>query len=136
MDINSVVAENKGAGVLVVPTPGGQDRGSTEHLVKPVATVTETVNGAMEDKALQARQQSNNVVSQEDAAKYAKEIQVRLDQMGSNLQFAVDDKTDSVVFQLTSKDDGRVIRQIPSEDVLELRSRFDDLLGMMFDKRV
>jgi len=134
MDINnSVVRENQGAGVLAVPSPVG-DRSAEQ--VKPVSSVKDTSNGAMDEKSLQARQQSKDVVNREDASRYAEEIQARLDKMGSNLQFSVDDKTDSIVFKLTSKENGEVIRQIPSEDILELRRKFDDLLGLIFDKRV
>lgn len=135
MDINSVASESKGAGVLVVPSPGGQ-RSDAAVQVKPVVQVADTANGAMEKKSLQARQQSREVVSREEAARYAEEIQTRLDKMGSNLQFSVDEKTESVVFKFTSKEDGEVIRQIPSEDILNLRSKLDELLGLIFDKRV
>ncbi|MDH3393285.1 MAG: flagellar protein FlaG, partial [Desulfobulbaceae bacterium] len=79
---------------------------------------------------------SQEIVAREDANRYAEEIQGRLDKMGSNLQFSVDEKTESVVFKFTSKTDGEVIRQIPSEKILELRSKLDDLLGLIFDKRV
>jgi len=135
MDINNVATESKSASVLVVPTPGGQ-RSDSAVQVKPVVSVADTANGAMGKKSLQSRQQSREVVNRDEAARYAEEIQTRLDKMGSNLQFSVDDKTESVVFKFTSKEDGEVIRQIPSEEILNLRSKLDELLGLIFDKRV
>ncbi len=135
MDINSVATESKSAGSVVVPSPAGQVTGAVEQ-VKPVSSVANTDNGSMEDKSLQARQQGKEIINLEDAARYAEEIQGRLDKMGSNLQFSVDEKTESVVFKFTSKTDGEVIRQIPSEQILELRGKLDDLLGLIFDRRV
>ena len=135
MDINSVVMENKGAAVPEAPTPVGQERGLAEQ-VKPVAPVAETANDAMEENSLQAREQGREVVKREEASRYAKEIQERLDRMGSNLHFSVDEKTESFVYKFTSKEDGEVIRQIPSEDILALRSKFDELLGLIFDELV
>ena len=136
MNINSVVTESKGAGVVATPSPAVSQGQGGVGLVKPVVSTTDSANGGMGKESLDARQRSQEIVAREDANRYAEEIQGRLDKMGSNLQFSVDEKTESVVFKFTSKTDGEVIRQIPSEKILELRSKLDDLLGLIFDKRV
>lgn len=136
MNINSVATENKGAGVLVVSPPAAGQGDAAVSQVKYVVSVSDSGNQSMDENSLRTRQQSREVVNREEASRYAEEIQARLDKMGSNLQFSVDEKTESVVFQFTSKEDGEVIRQIPSEKILELRGKLDDLLGLIFDKRV
>ena len=51
---------------------------------------------------------------------------------GRALSFEVDDEDKDLI--VTVKDnDGEVIRQIPSEEVLELRKRLDDLVGVFMD---
>lgn len=134
MDINNVVMENK-AGVPVVPASVGQGVVHAE-LVKPVSSVDYSANGSMDEQSLESRQQGRGIVSREEAAKYAEEIQGRLDKMGSNLLFSVDEETESIVYQFTSKENGEVLRQFPSDEILELRRKLDDLLGIIFDKLV
>lgn len=134
IDANSVMTGNKGIDVVV---PVHVNRGEkTAEQVKPAATVADTANEAMGEKSLQARQQSKEVVSLKEANRRAKEIQSKLDKMGSNLQFVVDEDTESIVYKFTSKESGEVVRQIPSEEILELRSKLDDLLGLIFDQKV
>jgi flagellar protein FlaG len=53
-----------------------------------------------------------------------------------NLKFSVDDKSDSIVVQVVEIGTGKLIRQIPSEEVLRLRQRISDLLGMIYDREM
>lgn len=53
-----------------------------------------------------------------------------------NLKFSVDDKSNTVVVQVIEKNSGRLIRQIPSQEILKLRQRISDLLGMIYDKEM
>jgi flagellar protein FlaG len=53
-----------------------------------------------------------------------------------NLKFSVDAKSDSIVVQVVEIGTGKLIRQIPSEEVLRLRQRISDLLGMIYDREM
>jgi flagellar protein FlaG len=53
-----------------------------------------------------------------------------------NLKFSVDDKSDSIVVQVVETGTGKLIRQIPAEEVLRLRQRISDLLGMIYDREM
>jgi len=53
-----------------------------------------------------------------------------------SLSFSVDEGTDSVVVQVVDSTSGKVIRQIPPDELLALRKRFEDLAGMLVDQRV
>jgi flagellar protein FlaG len=53
-----------------------------------------------------------------------------------DLKFSVDDKSNAIVVQLFEKGTGKLIRQIPSEEVLRLKQRISDLLGMIYDTKV
>jgi flagellar protein FlaG len=53
-----------------------------------------------------------------------------------NLKFSVDAKSNDIVVQLFDKGTGELIRQIPSEDVLKLRQKISDLLGILYDKQM
>ncbi len=66
----------------------------------------------------------------------AKEIQDRLDAIGGNLQLGLgtDKESSSIVARITEKKTGQVVRQIPSEELLELEQKLKDLTGMLFDE--
>jgi len=53
-----------------------------------------------------------------------------------NLKFSVDDRSNTVVVQVIEKSSGKLIRQIPSQEILKLRQRISDLLGMIYDKEM
>lgn len=59
-------------------------------------------------------------------------------------KFHIDEQTSSSVVVVTDKETNEVIRQIPSEEVLELASKIDELqeqifgqpLGVLFDQKI
>jgi flagellar protein FlaG len=63
-------------------------------------------------------------------------IQEKMEAMGSNLKFSLkaDSTTDDIVVQVTDRQSGEVVRQIPAEEVLEIRAKLDDLVGLLFDQ--
>jgi len=50
------------------------------------------------------------------------------------ISFAVDDNSGKVVVRVTDTRTGEVIRQIPSEEFLEMISRVQEALGLFFDE--
>jgi flagellar protein FlaG len=54
-------------------------------------------------------------------------------QMNSQIRFQVDDKTGQVIVKIINKDTKEVIRQIPSEEMVKLASRAEDLRGLIFN---
>jgi flagellar protein FlaG len=52
-----------------------------------------------------------------------------------HLKIRVDRQTGGTIVKVVSKQDGRTIRQIPSEDLLRLRSRMHEMIGIIFDKK-
>jgi flagellar protein FlaG len=54
----------------------------------------------------------------------------------SSLKFHVDEATGQVVVEVIAEEDGRVVREIPSEALLDLESRIDETTGVLFSKDV
>lgn len=52
------------------------------------------------------------------------------------LQFTRYEDTDEIVFQVTDAETGTVVRQIPSEEMLALARRLDELHGLLFKEKV
>lgn len=51
-----------------------------------------------------------------------------------NIDFVLDDETNSTVIKIIDRDSGEMIRQIPSEQMLDLRSHLKELVGLIFDQ--
>ncbi len=51
------------------------------------------------------------------------------------LKHEINDKTKEVIVKVISGDSGELIRQIPSEEVVALRERLSDLIGVLFRGR-
>jgi len=70
----------------------------------------------------------------EEMNKAVNEANDLLKQMNNNkLEFRVDRKTKETVVQIVDKTNGKVIKQIPPEDVLKFRERLNELVGILFD---
>jgi len=50
------------------------------------------------------------------------------------LAFAVDDQSGQMFVMIRDAENGTVIKQIPSEELLRLKERLGELVGVLFDK--
>ncbi|MBU0486123.1 MAG: flagellar protein FlaG [Proteobacteria bacterium] len=142
MDINTN-AEVKGFGVVPAPSVVREER--IKPQVAPVQNMDDSAKVALDEKALHgskvqgSKPKSNGekgAASAEDIARYVGEIQERLQSMGSRLSLALDKDSNSIVVQVTDRETGELIRQIPSEQMMELKSKLEDLVGMLLDQKV
>ncbi|WP_306092911.1 flagellar protein FlaG [Pseudomonas sp. SCB32] len=93
-----------------------------------------------------ARSDSAAPEAQQDAASRAQDQRGQLDtavasiqsyaqSVTRNLNFSIDDSTGDVVVKVIDGESGKVVRQIPSEEVLKLAARLDDMRSLMFEAR-
>ncbi len=54
----------------------------------------------------------------------------------NHLLFSVDEQTDQVMVKVTNKESGEVIREIPSQEFLDLAAKFEQMVGLMFDIKI
>ena len=104
--------------------------------VRPVEANAEPAQNALDDQRL--RRESNQAkgrLSEAEMQKVLNDVQDRLDMMGTNLQFSMDKTAKEMVVKVTNTKSGEVIRQIPSEDVIKLRKKLEELTGLLFDKK-
>ncbi|MBN2126355.1 MAG: flagellar protein FlaG [Deltaproteobacteria bacterium] len=52
------------------------------------------------------------------------------------LKIQVHEDSGNIVVKVISKEDGKVIREIPSEEMLNLASRMEAVMGVLFDENV
>ncbi len=53
-----------------------------------------------------------------------------------NIDFSQDDQSGSLVIRIIDRDSGEVIRQIPPDEILSLRSHLKELLSEGFDETI
>lgn len=64
--------------------------------------------------------------------KVASEIQIHLKRLNTELRLEVDSRSKKVVVKIIDPDNGQVIRQVPSEEMLEISKRMDEIIGVLF----
>ena len=55
------------------------------------------------------------------------------EQANVGVRYRVDQSTDDLVISLVNRDTKEVIRQIPPDQILQMRQRLEELMGVMFD---
>lgn len=101
-----------------------QKNEQAEKSVSAITTATdETQANTPEPHAQEHKQKVSNAV---------KEISSFFQMAQSSLQFSLDEVSGRMVMQIKDNETNKVIRQIPSEDVLKLAERLDDVDGLIF----
>lgn len=61
----------------------------------------------------------------------ASEVQIYLKRLNTELRFEVDSESKEVIVKIVDPENDEVIRQIPSEELLAIRARMEDLVGVL-----
>lgn len=64
------------------------------------------------------------------------EMNAFLQSMQRNLSFTIDEDSGEKVISVKDSETEEVIRQIPSEELVVLRKKMDDVVGILFDTKV
>lgn len=105
--------------------------------VEPVKSpALEKLSGSQETKQTPAQAQRDNFEKNEEILEEAvdklNKTAVIFDR---SIRFQVHEKTHRTMVSVVDIINDKVIRQIPHEEVLDLVSKMDDYLGMIFDKK-
>ena len=55
------------------------------------------------------------------------------EQANISVRYSFDEKTDDLVITLVNRETEEVLRQIPPEQILKMRQRLEELMGILFD---
>lgn len=70
-----------------------------------------------------------------DVGEAVERIRSQVQNLQRDLSFSVDDSTGQVVVRVVDGDSGNVVRQIPSEDILRLAERLDEMRSLLFEAK-
>lgn len=121
---------------------GIKQENSVDSLVKasidPSQTeVAQAVNAVQTDKELKGMPlEKEQPLTDKEVNDTVDELNSFLQDMKRNLSFSVDDTSGQSVILVKDSESEEVIRQIPSEELVVLRKKMDDLTGLLFDTKV
>jgi len=92
------------------------------------------------DKIEKATASENNEKNKEltaaEISETVEEMNSFLQDMKRNLSFSVDEDLGRNIITVKDTENDEVIRQIPSEELMVLRKKMDDVAGILFDTKV
>lgn len=88
--------------------------------------------GVAPSSASAAKVAQQGMVSVESAHSAVEAFKALVQDIQRNLDFSVDDSTGQVVVKVIDGDSGKLIRQIPSEELLRLSERLEDMRSLLF----
>ena len=100
--------------------------GSSDQRADAASAAPSAVTSSSSTSATEQKQQV------EAAVKAVKEF---IQPMASNLAFELDDDTGRTVIKITDASSGDLIRQIPSEEMLEIAKALDRLQGLLVKQK-
>ena len=135
MDVN-LNTEVKVYGAQPVPVVEQEDK--VKPQVAPVKADAESAKAKLNDQALHDKKggPGGSGLTREDMEKLIAQVQSRLDTIGGNLKLGLNEykPTKDIVVQVKDRRNDKLIRQFPSEELLKLKARLEDLVGILFDE--
>ena len=91
----------------------------------------------LETQSQQVQQTESSSASDSDSKKLMDTISdsIGVDKSMAHISFSKDDSTGDIVIKIIDNKTDEVIRQIPPEEVVELRKRLSDIQGLFLDKK-
>jgi len=100
-------------------TPRKLSISNGDTAISPVSTTSSKVN--------------NNPESENQVKQAVQKIQGTVDNLAHNLRFSIDEDTGKTIIKVMDVHTEEVIRQIPSEEAIEIARTLDKVQGLLFN---
>lgn len=136
------ISVNSIANVVAIPkrTANTEKSGPEERSIAQDNVALAPVPG-MVDKVSKASGEDNNMSNgqqgktKEQVDNALKNINNFFQMSKRTMQFSMNESTGKMVIEIKDEKTGEVIRQIPSEEVLQLEKKLDEVQGLLFSKK-
>ena len=88
-----------------------------------------------QEKETQKAEQSKEIMD-EKVSRLAKAMDNYVQSTQRNLEIQVHEETGDIMVKVVSKDSGKVIREIPPKELLDMAAKLDEFVGILFDEKV
>ncbi len=92
----------------------------------------EDILGAVKQQG--GKKEQNKALDKNDLEEIKKATNQVLEQINIELDFSVDKDLNTVVVKVINKETGKVIRQIPPEEMLKIAKRIEEMTGLLLDR--
>jgi flagellar protein FlaG len=108
----------------------------TSYVTSPVTRTSSSAPlvQAVKETSKQDDQSSAKRRSLNSVEGVVKELNDNVKVFNTSLTFSVDKDTGETVVKVVDSSSGKVVRQIPGEEMLKIAARIKDLLGVLFDQ--
>lgn len=117
----------------IIAPPGSPGKTQAGLLSARAASLSaETSRRLAAQAATDARQGEAVQLSAEQTRQSLREINKVMDALAISVQFEIDPDYSEVIIKVVDQDTGKVIRQLPSEEVVRVAKALDNLKGLLF----
>jgi len=95
-------------------------------------TAKAALKGSREAAAAVEKEEPKTGAPSGDVEAIASEVQIFLKRLNTELRFEVDSKSKEVIVKIVDPASDEIIRQIPSEELVAIRARMQDLAGVLY----
>jgi flagellar protein FlaG len=123
----------------VAPIPSASSAAERKHIPAGEDTARDrkaAESGGVVQLFSQDKKEAAPEESAERVSKIVEALQDSMDmirQRNTHLRFSVHEDTEEIMVKVTDQDSGEVIREIPSEEFLDIAAKFEEMVGLMFD---
>ncbi|MDO9103930.1 MAG: flagellar protein FlaG [Methylovulum sp.] len=111
----------------------GRNLGQDTVPLAPASGVTGKVSRTSNESSDMPNEQLGKAKEQVDNA--LKNINDFFQMSKRTMQFSINEDTGKMIVEIKDEKTGEVIRQIPSEEVLQLEKKLDEVQGLLFSKK-
>ncbi len=109
---------------------------TSNGVVAPAANTQKTDVADNRAKAQENTDNTEKKVSKDDINQAIIEIKDQVAATGRNINFSFDEELDIVIIKVVNKDTEEVVRQLPSEEVVELARYLQESKGLLLQEEV
>lgn len=104
-------------------------------VTKPTVEMTPVVEPKAKAKVPQESGEKNKKQDVEFLRDVLDVVQNHIHVCGVSLSFSVHEATGRIKVDVTDKETGEVVREIPPEQVLNLMAKIDEMMGILYDEK-
>lgn len=99
-------------------------------------TAKAALKGSRQAAVAVEKEEPKTLAPSGDVEAIASEVQIFLKRLNTELRFEVDSRSRDVIVKIVDPSNDEVIRQIPTEELLVIRKRMEDLAGVLYKSSI
>ncbi len=98
-------------------------------------TGTTLHRGVVDREGKSVPTEKNRETGDRNIEKIVAQLKKTIERLNVELKLEVDRESNTVVVKVLDPETKKILRQIPQEELLELRKRMEELMGLLYDRK-